>query len=340
MLKILLGMYLIFFPLISHAQSQPRFYFGFNAEFSDMPTNKSININKNIGIRVEGLYKKFRKTDPYNIIIPADFIKNAKYKIFPRLTEKLWAFNNSKLIGITQANQYLIKWGEMDDSKNLVFSVKNSRLYQYPTIFVSVPPDTKKEDLPTESQNGELSTIEGKNILKMMDDASQDYSAISNERRLIKGIDDDYYAHINPTFTVVHTSTPSVTETPTVTETSTNTPTPTFKEKTDTLLKGIFQFVKNVPVSTPSPRVTPTPSVTPTATPVLFTPTPTATIEPFSWIRNGVVAETINFKKEKVVILTAKAVFKYHRRGVSHEESAPRVKNLGVNFHGRLDQAA
>lgn len=306
-------MYLLFLPFIAQGQTQPRFYYCFSAEFSDLPPNKSIN-NKKIEIRVEELYKKFRKANLDNVLIPDNFFKSASYKILPRLNEKLWAFHDSKLVGIIHANQYFVTYSEMDDSKSLGFSVKNPGLYLYPSIFVSVPPNTEMENLPMENQCGILSAQEEKNLLKIMDDEAQDYSVINDEKRTIKRIDDDYYA--TPVFTSIPTATPTATETPTIT------PTPTFKDKTNALLKGIFLTINHAPSSTPTPSIVDLSAIfVPTAIKIFFTPTPTTTIEPFSWSRNGLIAKAINFKKEKVAIITAKAVLKYHRRGVFNEQS-------------------
>ncbi len=105
------------------------------------------------------LRKKFRKGQPYDAVtIPKISIEN---KIHPSPSETLWAFKNSKLIGTTHASKYSIEYGEEDETWSFRFFVKDSKLNEYEILFVSVPSDTKTDDLPMECHYEKLSTKSG-----------------------------------------------------------------------------------------------------------------------------------------------------------------------------------
>jgi len=203
------------------AQTQPRFYGFCQAEFSDLSALDPKKADTLKWERMEQLRKKYQKKKFSNqIIIPTSAIRDT---ILPRPGEKLWAFEDSKLLSVTEPEKYYILFPDAGGPEELWFSVKGHAV-NGGYLFVAVPSGVKKEDLPKVCGAPPLTKDEQQRLLKWMDGEDQ--------------------SQVTPVPTSTATSSPTSTPTPTPS------PTPTFQEKFGAFL-GKFSF-HHAPTATPA----------------------------------------------------------------------------------------
>jgi hypothetical protein len=99
------------------------------------------------------------------------------------------------LIGVTQINKYIVESGDMEDTKNLCFSVKDPKLNTYGILFVSVPTNTEKQNLPIENHEETLFAGEKfKKLLNKIDFDEQDYLTSLQKKSLKTLIKDNCFS--------------------------------------------------------------------------------------------------------------------------------------------------
>lgn len=177
--------FVFFMPSIFCGQENPSFYAYQFARFQNISANwpydrqyQVFNTNIDDLIQKYGdvLGKDGKKWFKGELKIP---IGEVEKNIVPKPKEKLWVFLNSKLIGITHPKKYFIDALGDGSTLEVVFKIdesfknnKRESINMSQAIFVSVPTNFDKKDLPTESKSISSTKKEVQKFLNKKSNAS------------------------------------------------------------------------------------------------------------------------------------------------------------------------